>query len=119
MRLFDPNFTTRRRLKVGLTIAGAVAGAAFGVLLTRLGKLVTGAPPASLGNYAWNAAVFGVVAGVVSPLVSWSALRRACRFGARSLSRWPSPSPVEVRPSLSVRLCCCWYFRLSVSYSAF
>lgn len=77
MPLLDPHFATRRWLKVGLTIAGAMAGAAFGVVLTRLGKLVTGAPDATFANYAWNAAVFGIAAGIVSPLVSWSLLRRA------------------------------------------
>jgi hypothetical protein len=76
MQLFDPHFSTRRWLKVGLTVTGAIAGAAFGIVLTRLGKIIAGAPPATLANYAWNAAVFGVVAGIVSPLVSWSVLRR-------------------------------------------
>jgi hypothetical protein len=68
--------STNRWLKLGLAIGGAVAGAAFGVVLTRLGKIITGAPPATLANYAWNATVFGLLAGVVSPIVSWSALRR-------------------------------------------
>jgi predicted transporter len=77
MRVFSPYFATRGWLKVGLLVAGAVAGAAFGVILTRLGKIVAGAPPATLANYAWNATVFGVLAGIVSPLVTWSALRRA------------------------------------------
>jgi predicted transporter len=77
MQLVDPELSTRRWLKVGLAVGGAVAGAAFGVVLTRLGKIVAGAPPATLANYAWNAAVFGVVAGIVSPVVSWSVLRRA------------------------------------------
>jgi hypothetical protein len=74
--LFDPDFATRRRLRAGLIIAGALAGAVFGVILTRLGKIVAGAPPATLANYAWNAAVFGILAGVTSPIVSLSALRR-------------------------------------------
>lgn len=76
MQLFDPAFATRRWLKAGLTVAGALAGAVFGIALTRLGKLATGAPPATLANYAWNAGVFGVMAGIVSPLVAWTALRR-------------------------------------------
>ena len=76
MHLIDPALKTRRWLKVGLTIAGALAGAAFGIALTRLGKIVAGAPPATLANYIWNAAVFGVIVGVVSPVVAWSALRR-------------------------------------------
>ena len=77
MRLFNPLFATRRWLKFGLAIGGALAGAAFGVVLTRVGKVVAGAEPATVGEYAWNAAVFAVIAGVVSPIVTWSALRRA------------------------------------------
>jgi hypothetical protein len=38
---------------------------------------VSGAPPATLSNYAWNAMVFGLLSAVVSPVMSWSALRRA------------------------------------------
>ncbi len=77
MHLFNPAFATRRWLKLGLVISGVVAGIGFGIVLTRLGKIVTGAPPATLANYAWNAALFGVIAGIVSPIVSWSELRRA------------------------------------------
>ena len=76
MPLFNPYFSTRRWLKAGLAIGGFFAGALFGIALTRLGKIVTDAPPATLANYAWNAAVFGLVAGVISPMVAWSALRR-------------------------------------------
>lgn len=71
-----PRSSTRLWLKVSLTVAGVLAGAAFGVILTKLGKIVAGAPPATLENYLWNAAVFGVLAAIVSPLVSWSMLRR-------------------------------------------
>lgn len=74
---FRSLFSTRRLLTLGLVAAGAVAGAVFGLVLTRLGKIVTGAPPATLANYVWNAVVFGVIAAVVSPLVTWSTLRRA------------------------------------------
>jgi hypothetical protein len=77
MSLFDPYFATRRRLAIGLTVAGVLAGAIFGVALTVFGKIVAGAPPATFANYAWNAGVFGLMAGVVSPLVTWSVLRRA------------------------------------------
>ena len=76
MRILDPSFSARRRLKAGLIVAGAVAGAVFGIALTKMGKLVAGAPPATIGNYAWNALVFGIMAAVVSPVVAWSALRR-------------------------------------------
>ncbi len=76
MALPDLSKATRRWLKVGLTVAGIVAGALFGVVLTVLGKLIADAPPATLGNYVWNAAVFGLFAGVISPTVTWSSLRR-------------------------------------------
>ena len=77
MPLLAPEYSTRRWLKVGLIVTGALAGALFGIVLTRLGKIVAGAPPADLRNYLWNAAVFGVMAAIVSPLVTWSVLRRA------------------------------------------
>ena len=72
----DSYFATRRRLKLGLVIAGAVGGAIIGAALTVLGKIVGGAPPATLANYEWNMATFGVIGAVVSPVVTWSALRR-------------------------------------------
>jgi hypothetical protein len=75
MAFFNPYFATRRWLKLGLTVAGVLAGAVFGILLTRLGKIAAGAPPATLFNYAWNAAVFAVLGGIMSPLVTWSTLR--------------------------------------------
>ena len=59
-----------------MTIGGALGGAAFGIFLTRLGKIGADAPPGTLGNYAWNAAVFGVIAAIVSPLATWTTLRR-------------------------------------------
>jgi hypothetical protein len=76
MKPTDSTLSTRRWLKVGLTIGGALSGAVFGIMLTRLGEIAAGAPPATLANYAWNAAVFGVMSGLISPLVSWAALRR-------------------------------------------
>src|SRR5690348_337277 len=63
-------------LTAGQSVTGAIAGAAFGIVLTRLGKIIAGAPPATFANYVWNATVFGVLAGIVSPIISWSALRR-------------------------------------------
>ena len=76
MNILKQPTRTRRLLQLGLVVAGAIAGAVFGLVLTRLGKIVTGAPPATLANYVWNAAVFGTLAAVVSPLVTWSELRR-------------------------------------------
>jgi len=76
MQLLDPQLATRRRLQTGLVIAGGLAGAIFGIALTKMGKIAAVAPPATLGNYAWNAAVFAALAAVVSPMVSWSGLRR-------------------------------------------
>jgi hypothetical protein len=77
MRTSQHPLRTRRLLQFGLVVAGAVAGALFGVVLTPLGKIVTAAPPATLANYAWNAAVFGALAAIVSPLITWTELRRA------------------------------------------
>lgn len=76
MRILDHPLSTRRVLQIGLVVAGAVTGAVFGIALTRLGKIATGAPPATLANYLWNAAVFGAIAAVVSPVFTWSELRR-------------------------------------------
>jgi len=75
--MFNRNLAVQRRLAFGLTVAGFAAGAVFGVVLTVFGKIVAGAPPATLGSYLWNAGVFGGLAGLVSPVVSWSALRNA------------------------------------------
>jgi hypothetical protein len=75
MAIFNPHFTTRRWLKVGLTVAGCAAGAAMGLMMTRFGKIAAGAPPATLGNYAWNAAIFGIIGGVFGPFITWSNLR--------------------------------------------
>lgn len=76
MQLLNPQFATRRRLQTGLVIAGGVAGALFGIALTKMGKIVADAPPATIGNYLWNATAFAALAAVVSPMVSWSGLRR-------------------------------------------
>ena len=72
-----PSSWTRRALKLGLVVAGGLAGALFGLALTKFGKLISGAPPATFANYVYNAVFFGVLAAIVSPLVSWWALRRA------------------------------------------
>lgn len=71
-----PVFSVRLRLQAALIVAGAIAGAIAGAALTPLGKLVAGAPPATGANYVRNMVAFGVMAAVVSPLVTWSALRR-------------------------------------------
>jgi len=80
MRLLDPYFSTRRWLTVGLAIGGALAGGAFGIVLTRAGKIVADAPPATVGNYLWNAAVFGLLDDYptrsgyrITPVVMWLA----------------------------------------------
>jgi hypothetical protein len=69
-------FATRQRLKVGLVVAGAVAGAVVGVALTVLGKIVAGAPPATMSNYVWNTVAFAMFGALIGPIVTWSALRR-------------------------------------------
>lgn len=63
-------------LKVGLAVAGAIAGAVIGVVITVVGKVVAGAPPATLANYARNMMAFGAIGAITGPLVTWSALRR-------------------------------------------
>jgi hypothetical protein len=75
--LLDPDYSVRRRLKVGLTIACALAGGVFGLALTRLAKIATEAPPAPLSEYLWNAAWMAALAAIVGPLIVWSSLRRA------------------------------------------
>src|ERR1035437_637422 len=69
-------FATRRRLKVGLVIAGAVSGAIVGAAITVLGKIVVGAPPATLMNYVINLYWCGLFGAIIGPIVTWSALRR-------------------------------------------
>ena len=69
-------FATRWRLRLGLIIAGVVGGAIVGAALTILGKIVTGAPPATIPNYVWNIVAFGLFGAVIGPIVTWSALRR-------------------------------------------
>jgi hypothetical protein len=71
-----PRLTIETRITFSLAAAGAVAGAVAGVALTVLGKVVAGAPPATAANYAWNAAVFGLLGAVGGPAVAWAALRR-------------------------------------------
>ena len=69
-------FATRRRLKLGLVIAGIIGGAFVGATLTTLGKLVSGAPPATLSDYVINLCWFGLFGAIIGPIVTWSALRR-------------------------------------------
>ena len=73
----DPAAGTRRWITVALVLSGALAGAVIGLALTPLGKLVAGAPPATLANYQWNALAFGVIGALLAPTVIWAALRRA------------------------------------------
>ena len=81
------------RLRVGYAIGWAVQilllasaiwvpvmlllGAVFGALLTPLGKIVAGAPPADMANYVWNATSFAIFGAVLAPVVTWAGLRRA------------------------------------------
>ena len=76
-KYLDPARPTRRWITLGLTLGGAVAGAVSGLVLTVLGKMVAGAPPADAANYVWNATVFAVTGAVAAPVVIWSALRSA------------------------------------------
>ena len=74
-RYRDPARPVRRWITVGLLGGGALAGAACGLGLTVLGKIVAGAPPADLANYVWNASLFGVFGACMGPVVTWAALR--------------------------------------------
>lgn len=75
-KYLDPARPTRRWVTAGLMFGGAVAGAVVGLVLTVLGKIVAGAPPADMANYLWNAGVFGAIGAGLAPVVTWSALRR-------------------------------------------
>lgn len=70
---------SKRTFRVNLLLAtlGAIAGAISAIPITLIGKLITGAEPATLANYVWNAAVFAAMAAIGSPFLTWSALRRA------------------------------------------
>jgi len=50
MRLFNFRLSTRQAVPLALILAGPGAGAMFGVILTRLGKIATDAPSATLAN---------------------------------------------------------------------
>ena len=73
----DPSRSTRLGITAGLVVGGAVAGAVFGAVLTPLGKIVAGAPPADVGIYIWNATSFAIFGAVLAPIVTWAGLRRA------------------------------------------
>ncbi len=69
---------SRRTFRVNLVLAsfGAVCGALAAIPITALGKLVAGAPPATMSNYLWNVGVFAAMAAIGSPFLTWTALRR-------------------------------------------
>jgi hypothetical protein len=76
-RYSDPARATRRWITAGLVSGGALAGAALGIALTPLGKLVAGAPPADTANYVRNAVAFAVMGACAGPAVTWLALRNS------------------------------------------
>ena len=67
-----------RTVRVTLLLAslGAVCGALAAIAITAFGKLITGAPPATVSNYLWNVGAFAIIAAIGSPFLTWSALRR-------------------------------------------
>jgi hypothetical protein len=77
IRYLDPARPTRRWITAGLVFAGAASGTVAGLALTVLGKIASGAPPADLANYLWNAGAFGVMGAAIAPTVTWAVLRRA------------------------------------------
>jgi len=76
-KYLDPARPTRRWITFGLVLGGAVAGTVFGLVVTPLGKIAAGAPPADAANYLWNAGIFAAIGAALAPVVTWSALRNA------------------------------------------
>ena len=74
-KYLDPARPVRRSITFALVVGGAAAGALIGLLLTPLGKILAGAPPADVPNYLWNAGAFSVIGAAIAPLVVWSSLR--------------------------------------------
>jgi hypothetical protein len=67
--------STRARVTIGLAIAGAVVGAIAGAAITVLGKIVAGAPPATLSNYLWNIDAFAAIGAIFGPAITWGSMR--------------------------------------------
>jgi hypothetical protein len=72
----NPTSATTWRLNLLLAFTGALGGALMGAALTVIGKLIAGAPPATVANYQRNMLIFGVMGALCAPVVTWSALRR-------------------------------------------
>jgi hypothetical protein len=59
-----------------LAALGVVGGAVAAIVLTYLGRIISGAPqPASLRQYIWNIRIFATVGGVFTPIFAWGMLR--------------------------------------------
>jgi hypothetical protein len=67
---------SRWHIILAVCLLGGIAGALVSIPITWLGKIVGGAPPATLANYIWNMRVLGVMGAVIGPIVMWSALPR-------------------------------------------
>jgi hypothetical protein len=61
---------------ISVCLLGGMAGALVSIPITWLGKVVTGAPPATMANYVWNMRAFGIMGAVIGPAVMISALPR-------------------------------------------
>ncbi len=73
------------RINVGLAVVGAVAFGLAAIPFTVLGKIVSGAPfPITTSNYLINIGAFALMGAIFSPLLTWSALRRAPLWRALS-----------------------------------
>ncbi len=74
-----PEMSSRTAWKVNtlLVAFGAVAGALIAVPFTYVAKLIAGAPPADIANYAWNMGVMAVAGAIFGPPVAWLTMRRA------------------------------------------
>lgn len=64
------------RVNLLLVALGAVVGVLAAIPLTWIGKLIAGAPDATVANYLWNMRAFGMMGAMFGPILGWSALRR-------------------------------------------
>ena len=75
-KYLDPARPVRRWITFGLVLSGALSGALLGLAMTSLGKIVTGAPPADAANYVRNMIAFAAMGAMMTPLVTWTTMRR-------------------------------------------
>jgi hypothetical protein len=101
---------------LSVCLLGSIAGALVSIPITWLGKVVSGAPPATMANYIWNMWVLGFTGLLIGPMVMWSALPRvplwravtepmvACVLGALTGAILGSPYLYLILPVLGISL---------------